>query len=74
MWLWQGLDYDDFPPRRICEVFGYTPVKTLSHARCNRLAGAKLKPVLKAMGIPPRPRRNGIRRTARPQPKRVSRW
>lgn len=43
------LDLDDFPPRSVALRMGITPVKALSHRRCNRRHGAKITNTIKAI-------------------------
>ena len=42
MYSWQPLDLDEYPPRAIAELTGAKQVRRLSHAACNRRAGALL--------------------------------
>ena len=42
MYSWQPLDLDEFPPRAIAVLTGAKQVRRLSHAECNRRAGARL--------------------------------
>ena len=51
MYSWQELDLDEFPPRAILRP-GEAQIRRLSHARCNRQAGARLGNALRAGRLP----------------------
>lgn len=66
MFAWQELDLDEYPPRVIAQATGAAQVRRLSHASCNRKAGALLGNALrkgKPKGRQPRPDANQARRS-----------
>ena len=68
------LDLDDYPPRIIAALLHVTPVKRLSHRKCNRSAGAKLGNALRKRGITRRPQRPRQQRAAQQRSTRRRTW
>jgi hypothetical protein len=63
----QTLHLDDFPSRAIARRFGITPVKRLSHAKCNMSAGGRLGRAMQLRGMVRGPK-PGRRKTSKRRP------